>query len=67
MPQPTFTWEEVARHNTPESAFVAIEGKVYDVTAFVDKHPGGRDQLLRGSGRDVSAVFRSYHKDSTFG
>lgn len=37
---------------------------MYDVTGFLDKHPGGRDQLLVGAGRDASVVFDSYHKGS---
>ena len=39
--------------------------QVYDVTKFIDVHPGGRAQLLIGVGRDVSAVFDTYHKEST--
>jgi cytochrome b involved in lipid metabolism len=39
--------------------------QVYDVTKFLDQHPGGRDQLLLGIGRDASLVFDSYHKAST--
>ncbi len=38
---------------------------MYDVTKFLDQHPGGRDQLLLGIGRDASLVFDSYHKAST--
>ncbi len=40
--------------------------QVYDVTKFVDVHPGGRDQLIAGAGRDVTMVFRSYHKPDTY-
>ena len=39
--------------------------QVYDVTKFLDQHPGGRDQLLLGVGRDATLVFDSYHKEST--
>lgn len=65
MPQPCFTWEELSERNTPECALIAIHGKVYDVTKFLDQHPGGRDQLLVGVGRDASVVFDTYHKEST--
>ncbi|KAK3742762.1 hypothetical protein QZH41_018975, partial [Actinostola sp. cb2023] len=34
---------------------------VYDVTKFIDRHPGGRDVLLMAAGRDVTMVFESYH------
>jgi len=60
-----FTWEQLAEHNREGDCFIGIRGKVYDVTEFVDRHPGGRDQLLRGSGRDATLVFDSYHKPET--
>eukprot|EP00051_Salpingoeca_urceolata_P019699 m.290643 g.290643 ORF g.290643 m.290643 type:complete len:658 (-) comp19469_c3_seq1:192-2165(-) len=65
MPQPTYTWEELSKHNTPDNVLVAVHGKVYDVTEFLNQHPGGRLQLELGAGRDVSEVFDSYHKEST--
>jgi cytochrome-b5 reductase len=36
---------------------MAITGKVYDVTRYVDYHPGGRDELLRGAGMDATGLF----------
>lgn len=35
--------------------------QVYDVSKFLDRHPGGKDILLMAAGRDVTAVFESYH------
>ena len=40
--------------------------QAYDVTKFIDQHPGGRTQFIVAAGRDVSVIFRSYHKDETF-
>lgn len=60
-PIQTFTWQEVADHATEESAWIAIDGLVYDVTAFVDSHPGGREMLLLSVGRDATDLFNSYH------
>ncbi|KAK3745066.1 hypothetical protein QZH41_014564, partial [Actinostola sp. cb2023] len=61
MSKKTFTWEELRQRNTKQQAYVAIRGKVYDVTKFIDRHPGGRDVLLMAAGRDVTMVFESYH------
>lgn len=47
---PEYTWQEVAKHNTRESAWVSIEGKVYDVTKWVDTHPGGAEYIELAAG-----------------
>eukprot|EP00177_Eucheuma_denticulatum_P007269 GFKZ01013237.1.p1 GENE.GFKZ01013237.1~~GFKZ01013237.1.p1 ORF type:complete len:538 (-),score=67.62 GFKZ01013237.1:1189-2802(-) len=56
-----YTWEEVARHNTEESAWIAVDGRVFDITMFVDRHPGGSEILLAAVGRDATDLFLSYH------
>ena len=61
----SFTGEELSRLNQRHNAHVAFDGKVYDVSGFLDKHPGGCDQLMLGAGRDISQLFRSYHKSGT--
>lgn len=53
--------QELAKHNTPEDCWMAVRGKVYNVTRYLDFHPGGRDQLLRGAGKDATALFDEYH------
>lgn len=53
----TFTPSEVAQHKTPESLFISIDGSVYDVTKFVDEHPGGAKILKRVGGKDASKQF----------
>jgi len=38
-----------------------IHGNSYDLSPYVDKHPGGRLAILSGRGRDCTALFESYH------
>ncbi|KAJ3166494.1 hypothetical protein HDU88_003363 [Geranomyces variabilis] len=53
---------ELERHNSLKSRpYVAIRGSVYDITDFVDRHPGGRDIMLLSAGRDVTQVYETYH------
>lgn len=58
------TLEEVAMHNTPQDCYLEIEGKVYDVTKYINSHPGG-NEILRGCGKDATDLFVGKpHSDS---
>jgi 4-hydroxysphinganine ceramide fatty acyl 2-hydroxylase len=50
---PTLPSAEVAAHNTAKSCYVTIGTKVYDITGFLDDHPGGADLILQYGGQDV--------------
>ncbi|KAI1403463.1 FMN-dependent dehydrogenase-domain-containing protein [Hypoxylon fuscum] len=52
---------EVSEHNTQDSCWMVLHGKVYDITSFVPKHPGGRSILLKNAGQDASTAFDSVH------
>jgi cytochrome b involved in lipid metabolism len=52
-----FTAEEVAKHNSRESAWIIIRKKVYDVTEFLNEHPGGDLLLLDRAGNDATIEF----------
>jgi fatty acid desaturase len=53
--------EEVARHDGRDGTYwLEVAGEVYDVTAFVPRHPGGR-LLEIGAGRHATTLFESYH------
>lgn len=56
---------EVAQHRSADSCWIVIHGKVYDVTGFLDEHPGGRNILLRQGGAvsDVSQLSRAEAKE----
>ncbi|KFY02618.1 hypothetical protein O988_02036 [Pseudogymnoascus sp. VKM F-3808] len=56
---------EVLKHNTLESCWVTLYGKVYDVTNFVDEHPGGRQSIMRLAGRDATEDFDVVHPKGT--
>ena len=39
-----------------------IDGVEYDITDFMQRHPGGSDMLMLAVGRDASVMFHSYHR-----
>jgi len=51
----------VAKHCTRDDAWVIIDERVYDVTRFIDKHPGGVGPILNLAGKDCTDVFANYH------
>ena len=56
-PKKVYTYDEVAKHNTEKDLWMVIEGKVYDVSSFVDEHPGGVNTLTDNAGTDGSGEF----------
>ena len=42
--------EDCKSHNREEDCWLVISGKVYDVTEFLDEHPGGFDIVLAATG-----------------
>lgn len=56
-----FSEEEIATHNTKDSCFSTINGKVYDLTEWIYKHPGGASKILSICGKDGSSAFDRKH------
>ncbi|CAH3020124.1 unnamed protein product [Porites evermanni] len=52
-----YTLEEVKKHNQAGSSWLVIDNKVYDVTKFLDEHPGGEEVLLEQAGGDATENF----------
>ena len=54
----TFSMQEVSRHNSKKDCWMVIHNKVYDVTRFVSRHPGG-SSILQGCGKDATKLFET--------
>lgn len=63
------TQKLVSYHNTPNDAWVIYKGGVYDITLFLETHPGGADILHDKLGSDVTDAMeghKSSHSHSPF-
>ncbi|KAJ0989463.1 hypothetical protein J5N97_007819 [Dioscorea zingiberensis] len=60
-----FTLADVSNHNTAQDCWLIIDGKVYDVTKFLEDHPGGDEVLLSATGKDATDDFEDVGHSST--
>jgi alkylation response protein AidB-like acyl-CoA dehydrogenase/predicted heme/steroid binding protein len=60
---PSFTVEEIAKHNSDNDCWIIVENKVYDVTKFLGEHPGGKKILAKMGGMDATKEFHKYHSE----
>ncbi|KAI9321913.1 cytochrome b5 [Dichotomocladium elegans] len=52
-----YSFDEVSKHSTKKDLWVVIHNNVYDVTEFVQDHPGGEEVLLDEAGRNATESF----------
>lgn len=55
---PIIPYSDLASRNTSTSCYVTIGTNVYDVTSFLDTHPGGEDLILEHGGKDVQEIMK---------
>jgi len=60
------TMKELAGHNTRNDAWICVEGRAYDVTKYVEYHPGGWLPIANLAGKDVTDAFANYHPASVY-
>ncbi|XP_060778127.1 cytochrome b5 reductase 4 [Neoarius graeffei] len=56
------TEEELKKHNTRNDCWTCIRGMVYNVSAYMDFHPGGEDELMKAAGIDGTDLFDQVHR-----
>lgn len=62
QPAKKYTAAQVAKHSTAKSCWTSINGKVYDLTSWIARHPGGSGPIMSVCGRDGSAAFNGQHQ-----
>ena len=70
VPTPTqtvreFTAADVAARNNRANCWSIINGNVYDLTKWIEQHPGGDDKILRICGVDGTSRFTGQHGGSS--
>ena len=50
----SYTRAEVSQHKRSRDCWIIIEGRVYDVSGWLDKHPGGKRIIRHYAGEDAT-------------
>lgn len=56
--------EQVTQHTSEKDCWIIVHNRVYDVSQFLDEHPGGKKILLKAAGTDASKQFDAFHNQA---
>ncbi|KAM9917390.1 hypothetical protein OXX59_009372 [Metschnikowia pulcherrima] len=59
------SYQEVGAHCSKQDCWVIIHGKAYNVSDFIDEHPGGAAVILKYAGKDATKAFDPIHPSDT--
>lgn len=51
--------EELSKHNHEDSVWIVLFGRVYDLTPYLNIHPGSEAPLIESAGKDATSEFKS--------
>lgn len=63
-PEPSdevLTMDQVEENDSPDSCWAVMDGTVYDLTDWIDNHPGGADRIEGLCGTDAADAFDAQH------
>jgi cytochrome b involved in lipid metabolism len=52
-----YTWKEIQQHCVLNDCWLVVNNKVYDVTLFINHHPGGGESIMKHAGMDVTTDY----------
>ena len=56
-----YTMAQVRRHDSARSCWTVVNSRVYDLTGWINQHPGGASRILATCGVDATAAFTDEH------
>jgi len=57
----SFSEADIALHCKEWDCWIVLNRVVYDVTIYLEYHPGGKDDILKYAGKDATVAFNSVH------
>ena len=60
-----YTMAQVAANNSAKSCWAVIEGSVYNLTAWINSHPGGSGAIISLCGTEATSIFNAQHANQS--
>ncbi|OOQ82121.1 Cytochrome b2, mitochondrial [Penicillium brasilianum] len=62
--QKLLSTQQISEHKTPDDCWIVVDNQVWDVTDFLDEHPGGSSIILKYAGHDATKAYSEVHAPS---
>lgn len=56
---PTITLAEIAKHDSEDDCWMAIDGKVYDFTEYLPRHPAAPEEMNEWCGKEATEAYNT--------
>lgn len=63
IPKNELTIEAIAKHATPSDCYLIVNGDVYNVSSYINQHPGGVRNITSRCGTEASKAFSAIHSN----
>lgn len=61
-----YTMTEVSNHDSPDDCWLVISKRVYNVTSYIPKHPGGKRTITKRCGTEATSIFTRAHSNAAW-
>ncbi len=58
---PVYGWDEIIKHNSHNDCWIVVKNNIYDITNYVNLHPGGILCIAKYAGKRADDVFKYNH------
>ncbi|XP_048217109.1 fatty acid desaturase 3 [Perognathus longimembris pacificus] len=65
-PLPALRWEQIRPHHLPGDQWLVLERRVYDISRWAQRHPGGSRLIGHHGAEDATDAFYAFHQDLHF-
>ena len=64
-PSKSYSMAQVRKHKSASNCWSVVGRNVYNLTAWIPKHPGGKGTIVAMCGKNATTSFNGQHKSSS--